>query len=530
MRGTAIVTAAAETHPGFHRAVNEDRVHADPVRGIFAVIDGVGGHAAGEKAADTALAMLRARLERETGAIEDRVREAIAVAATEIHRQAALRPEWHGMTCVLTVAVLDEDGSMVIGHVGDTRLYKIRRGKLVKLTRDHSPVGEREDAGELSESAAMSHPRRNEVYRDVGSEPRNANDADFIDVIRAPFEPDAAILLCSDGLTDYVPADVILRTIEAHRGNPQQAALALIDAANAAGGKDNISVVYAEGAAVRGVARHERPDPRPIAEPPAARPWLVWALLLASWAAVAMAAWAYWDRLPVIPMPGPTQPGGPIQVREGGSITAALASATPGSIVIVAPGEYRERITLRPGVEVRSASPRAAVLRLPTGASESDPAVLGADVTGAAFNDFRIVGDAATPLGIGILLQNSEVSISNVEISGASRAAIEFGAATKGRLLAAHLHDNAGAALIIREGARPQITASTFERNGRSDRSLGAFFVAPGASPQFLQNVFVGVGPAAVVPVGSAVDAIQRDNIFQNQAPVTPQRTPRRRP
>ena len=518
MRGTAMVTAAAETHPGFHRQVNEDRVHADPVRGIFAVVDGVGGHAAGEKAADTALAMLRARLERETGAIEDRVREAIAVAATEIHRQAALRPQWRGMTCVLTVAVLDEDGSMVIGHVGDTRLYKVRRGKLVKLTRDHSPVGEREDAGELTESAAMSHPRRNEVYRDVGSEPRNANDADFIDVIRAPFEPDAAILLCSDGLTDYVPAEVILRTLDRHRGQPQDAARALIDAANAAGGKDNISVVYAEGPAVRGaVEKRESAVADTVSTVPSARPWLIWALVLASWAAVAMAAFAYWDRLPVLPVPGPARPSGPIEVREGGSIAAALASAGPGSVVLVAPGEYRERLTLRPGVEVRSATPRGAILRLPAGASESDPLVHGADVSGASLNNFRIVGDAATPLGIGILLQNADVTISNVDISGASRAAIEFGASSRGHLIAAHVHDNPGAALIVREGAAPRVMQSVFARNGKSDRSVGAFFIAPGASPQFLQNTFVGIGAAAVVPPGAAVDVIQRDNFFQNQ-------------
>ena len=134
MRGTAIVTAAAETDPGLHRPVNEDRCHADPIRGIFAVVDGVGGHNAGEKAADTALAMLRARLERETGAIEDRVREAIAVAATEVHRQANLRPEWRGMACVLTVAVV-ENGRATIGHVGDTRLYKLRNGRIEKITQ-----------------------------------------------------------------------------------------------------------------------------------------------------------------------------------------------------------------------------------------------------------------------------------------------------------------------------------------------------------------------------------------------------------
>ena len=119
--------------------------------------------------------MLRTRLERETGTVEDRVREAIALANNEIHRLASLRAEWQGMACVLTVAVV-ANGDVVVGHVGDTRLYKLRAGRIEKLTRDHSPVGEREDAGELTEREAMQHPRRNEVYRDVGSELHDPDD------------------------------------------------------------------------------------------------------------------------------------------------------------------------------------------------------------------------------------------------------------------------------------------------------------------------------------------------------------------
>ena len=105
------------------------------------------------------------------------------------------------MACVLTAAVI-RDGRAMVGHVGDTRLYKLRSGRIEKVTRDHSPVGEREDARELSELDAMQHPRRNEVYRDVGSEPHEPGDPDFIDIHEVPFEPDAALLLCSDGLTD----------------------------------------------------------------------------------------------------------------------------------------------------------------------------------------------------------------------------------------------------------------------------------------------------------------------------------------
>ena len=150
------------------------------------------------------------------------------------------------MACVLTVVVV-KDGTATIGHVGDTRLYKIRDGRIEKITRDHSPIGEREDAKELSEFEAMRHPRRNEVYRDVGSEPHSPGDAEFVDVQEIPFEPDAALLLCSDGLSDLVDSTSILRTVAHLAGDPEGVVRALLESANAAGGKDNVTVVYVEG-------------------------------------------------------------------------------------------------------------------------------------------------------------------------------------------------------------------------------------------------------------------------------------------
>jgi len=212
MQAGTTLKAAGDSHPGLQRSGNEDRFHCDAAHGIFIVVDGVGGQAAGEKAAETALATVRARLERETGPIEDRVREAIALANNEVHRLASLRAEWQGMACVLSIAVVT-NGDVVIGHVGDTRLYKLRAGGIEKLTRDHSPVGEREDAGELSEVEAMQHPRRNEVYRDVGSDHHDPDDPEFIDVFRRPLETDAALLLCSDGLTDQVTSAPAVRTM-----------------------------------------------------------------------------------------------------------------------------------------------------------------------------------------------------------------------------------------------------------------------------------------------------------------------------
>ena len=108
MRTVSALKAAGDSDPGLHRDVNEDRFHVDVSRGLFLVVDGVGGQAAGGKAADIALTMLRTRLERETGPVVDRVREAIAIANNEIHRVGRLRPEWNGMACVLTVVVVDE--------------------------------------------------------------------------------------------------------------------------------------------------------------------------------------------------------------------------------------------------------------------------------------------------------------------------------------------------------------------------------------------------------------------------------------
>src|ERR1051326_1981076 len=177
----ARLRTAGASDPGRARGNNEDAFHVDGDRGIFLVVDGIGGHAAGEHAAAIAVERIRTRLERQTGTAEQRVREAIAMANNEILRRAASNPDWAGMACVLTLVVL-ENGSAVVGHVGDSRLYQIRRGPIRKITHDHSPVGEREDNAEISEAEAMRHPRRNEVYRDVGSEEHTPDDADFIEV------------------------------------------------------------------------------------------------------------------------------------------------------------------------------------------------------------------------------------------------------------------------------------------------------------------------------------------------------------
>src|SRR5215211_5863262 len=120
----ATIRSAGESDKGRVRENNEDRLHLDPERGIFVVVDGIGGEAAGEVAAATAVEVLRKRLERDSGAPEERIREAIALANNAIYEKAQSDEALRGMACVLTVACVN-GGLVSIGHVGDTRLYKI---------------------------------------------------------------------------------------------------------------------------------------------------------------------------------------------------------------------------------------------------------------------------------------------------------------------------------------------------------------------------------------------------------------------
>lgn len=511
--------AAGVTHPGQHREVNEDRYHLDLDRGVFLVVDGVGGQAAGGKAADTAIAILRARLERETGPASERVREAITAANNEIYRLASLRSEWTGMACVLTVAVVHDD-TVVIGHVGDTRLYKLRNGEIAKVTRDHSPVGVREDAGELSEREAMRNPRRNEVYRDVGSEPHEAGDSDFVDLIEIPFEPDAALLLCSDGLTDLVESASINAIVSQLAGRPDEVARSLVEAANDAGGSDNVSVVYVE--AEQFAPERTRPLPgRQAADPPSpgpfqqiARAGLV-AMLILLVAAAASRVHLVWPPMGAPALIAGALPPATVVVRPSDSIMAAVADAAPGTDVLVERGEYRERIRLKDGVRLISLVPGGATIRLPSDASENEPAVVADGVSGAELRGFRIVGDAATPLGTGLRIRNASVDIVEVEINGAARIAIDIAGASDGAVIGSDIHDNPGAALRVGSGAAPRITHTSFVRNGSSAAAGTSLLVEAGARPRFSRNVFQGVAPAAFVTLDEAARAvISRENWF----------------
>jgi hypothetical protein len=433
------------------------------------------------------------------------------------------------MACVLTVAVVS-DGDLVVGHVGDTRLYKLRGGRIDKLTRDHSPVGEREDAGDLTEREAMQHRRRNEVYRDVGSEPHDPDEPGFIDVSRHPFEPDAAILLCSDGLSDMVPSEEIAGIVRAAAGHPQRVVRDLIDAANDAGGKDNVTVVYVEGAAfAASPLRRDNPrfaseeDTRDLRPRRAAARWRLAALVTLLVIVSAAALYTQRDRfvVPVTIAPGASRS---IVVRPGESVAEAVRRATPGSDVTVEPGEYRERLELKSGVRVLSRVPRGATLRLPGSSPETDPAVVAFEVTEAVLSGFRILGDAATPLGSGVLVRNSTVTLSDLEIAGARGAGVEYRGGNGGSIVGGYFHDNAAAAIAVGSGASPRIAHNAFVRNAASERAAGTIFVESDAHPTITANTFVNLKPdAVVVPPRADLGELASANWFiPPQAPPAP--------
>jgi len=466
---------AGASDMGRVRRNNEDALHLDAERGIFLVVDGIGGQAAGEKAAEIAVGRVRARLERQTGTTEQRVREAITMANNEIVEAARGNPEWQGMACVLTVAVLD-NGSAVVGHVGDSRLYQIRQGEIRKITHDHSPVGEREDNHEISEAEAMRHPRRNEVFRDVGSEAHAPDDPDFIEVQRIPFEPDSALLLCSDGLSDQVGSWVIQQTVERNAGNPQEAVRELIGAANAAGGKDNVTVVLVEG-------EEFTAPPVAVANPGRGSSAMGRVLWFAAGLAVA-AAGAWYSRSLWVPPPVVWKP----EVRTVGTgaayptIAAAMAAARVGDTVEVAAGEYNEQVHLKSGVTLRSHVPREAVLRAAPMGGEA--AVVAENVKGARFSGFRILAAKDLPIPIGILLDNSHLEVDDVEVEGAG-IGVEIRGAASPVLRANSIHDCTNEGVLILGDSRAWISHNDIRRN-----KVAGLAAREGARPALLQNVF----------------------------------------
>jgi PPM family protein phosphatase len=225
------------TDTGKKRRRNEDAYVVEPP--LFAIADGMGGAQAGELASSLAAGAVRED-EAAAGSGERRVAELIQEANRRVYERSSQDASASGMGTTMTVALVG-DGSVAFGHVGDSRAYLIRDGKLEQLTEDHSLVAELVRSGKLSPEEAGTHPQRSVITRALGTDPDVDPDTFSIET-----SPGDLFMLCSDGLTSMVEDDVILRCIKKNRDNLQATAKALIRAANKGGGEDNITVVFFE--------------------------------------------------------------------------------------------------------------------------------------------------------------------------------------------------------------------------------------------------------------------------------------------
>jgi PPM family protein phosphatase len=229
-----ITDQAYATDTGRQRSANEDSVFVRAP--LFVIADGMGGAQAGEVASKTSVESFDRPLPE--GPPERILQETIEGANRTIHRRAREDPNLTGMGTTTTAAILDEQAEEVaIGHVGDSRAYRLRRGKLERLTRDHSLVEEMRRKGQLTDAQAEDHPQRSIITRALGPEPEVQ-----VDLQTVPALAGDVFLICSDGLTTMLDDDHIERLLARATSMPA-AVRTLVDEANRAGGRDNISVV-----------------------------------------------------------------------------------------------------------------------------------------------------------------------------------------------------------------------------------------------------------------------------------------------
>src|SRR5580700_5044050 len=222
-----------KTDTGRQRRDNEDSAYARAP--VFVVADGMGGAQAGEVASRIAVEAFEQGLP-DSGSPEERLAARVREANAQIYERSRADRGRAGMGTTLTAAYVD-DTHVAIAHVGDSRAYLFRDGTLKRLTQDHSLVDEIVRRGKLTEEQAAEHPQRSIITRALGPEPTVE-----VDTWTYPVREGDVLLLCSDGLTSMISEDRV-KEVLATAPALDAAAQALIDEANAAGGRDNITVV-----------------------------------------------------------------------------------------------------------------------------------------------------------------------------------------------------------------------------------------------------------------------------------------------
>ena len=236
--------SALRSHVGRVRSVNEDYGWVGQLQGGLSaaiVADGMGGHLAGEIASGLAVESLVQSLREwkedlSAKESEERMRDMIRKANEVVFNTASLNKRYRNMGTTVVVALLNEKEGL-IGHIGDSRAYRIRDGQLSLITDDHTLVNELAKMGQLTPEEAQHHPRRNVLTRALGTERDVA-----IDIRRIDWMPGDQLLLCSDGLSGMVDDEALLSTMTDPSLDLEQKAERLVELALAAGGEDNVTV------------------------------------------------------------------------------------------------------------------------------------------------------------------------------------------------------------------------------------------------------------------------------------------------
>jgi len=230
------------------RSHNEDSIAADPEIGLAVLADGMGGYNAGEVASGIAVELIRTEVKKTlTGSkpealngqnsAESLIAEHAERANSAIYQAAQSQPQYSGMGTTLVVA-LWHDNKMSVGHIGDSRLYRLRENTFEQVTRDHSLLQEQIDSGMITKEQARTSQNKNLVTRAVGIDPQVE-----AEVHTYPVQPGDIYLMCSDGLSDMVNDDDIQLTLSSLQTNLPLAAQQLVQQANDNGGRDNVSVI-----------------------------------------------------------------------------------------------------------------------------------------------------------------------------------------------------------------------------------------------------------------------------------------------
>ncbi len=251
------IAIATLSDPGRVRAENQDAVALIPNTSgerLLIVADGMGGHRGGETASKLALRTIERVFREPHGTPEQRLIRGLELANEEVYSHALANPELRGMGTTAVVALLAPQNRAWVAWVGDSRLYRLRDGTLERLTKDHSLMAEWIGMGVISEEAAKTHPRRHELTRALGQAPDVSIDLQPVELAAGD-----RFLLCSDGLHGCVSDYAIGRALAG--GQPDAAACALVDGANAMGGPDNVSVIVAVVNALEEVLAEPAPEP-----------------------------------------------------------------------------------------------------------------------------------------------------------------------------------------------------------------------------------------------------------------------------